>query len=118
MPDRDLTVTLRPHPAGPFLLEVSGELDHHTADRMREALNELPRDRGTAVVIDLSGLVYCDSSGITVLITAYHLTQSLGGSLALAGLDDDIMRVFGIVGLDQIFAFHDSVEEAVAALAG
>jgi anti-sigma B factor antagonist len=118
VPDRDLTVTLRLHPAGPCLLEVSGELDHHTADRMREALDELPRTRGTALVIDLSGLVYCDSSGITVLIAAYHLTQATGGRLALAGLDDDIMRVFGIVGLDQIFTFHDTVEEAVATLTG
>ncbi len=118
MPDRDLTVTLRSHPAGPCLLEVSGELDHHTADRMRQALNELPRDRGTAVVIDLSGLVFCDSSGFTVLISAYHLIQAVGGSLALAGLDDDIMRVFKIVGLDQIFDFYGGVEEAVAALTG
>ncbi|WP_241716110.1 hypothetical protein [Streptomyces sp. CNQ085] len=42
----------------------------------------------------------------------------MDGGLALAGPDDDIVRVFRIVGLDQILTFYGSVEEAVAALAG
>ncbi|GAA2410756.1 STAS domain-containing protein [Streptomyces glaucosporus] len=116
MSDRYLTVTSRTHSAGPHVLTVAGELDHHTAPRLHSALDESPLTPGTSIILDLSGLTYCDSTGITVLITAHHRAQATGGGLALAGLDDDIKRVFTIVGLDQIFAFHDSVDDAAAAL--
>jgi anti-sigma B factor antagonist len=114
--DRGLTFTLQPHATGPCLLSVVGELDYHTAPRLRQVLNELPCASGVAVVIDLSGLVYCDSTGITVLITAYHRTQAARVPLALAGLDPHIAHAFQITGLDRIFTFYDDTDQAMIAL--
>lgn len=34
----------------------------------------------------------------------------------LAGLNPDLTRVFEITGLDQVFAFHPTAEEAVKSL--
>ncbi|SEF63821.1 anti-sigma B factor antagonist [Thermomonospora echinospora] len=116
MTEHELTTTLRLHPAGPHVLTVTGELDHHTAPRLRTALEEIELEAGSALVIDLSAVTYCDSTGITVLVTAYHRTQAEGASLALAGLTPDLTRVFTVVGLDQIFSFHPTAEDAVRAL--
>lgn len=116
MTEPTLTVVQQIHEAGPVLLQVTGELDHHTAPQLTQALESVPLDPGTLLVIDLSGVAYCDSTGITVLVTAYHRTQAAGCSLSLTGLSHDLTRVFQTVGLDQVFTFHPTVDDALAAV--
>ncbi|GGL62543.1 anti-sigma factor antagonist [Streptomyces fumigatiscleroticus] len=111
-----LTVSRHTHPAGPVVVTVSGELDHHTAPRATEVLDGLGFAPGAHLVIDLTGLTYCDSTGITVLVGAYHRTRSAEASLSLAGLGPDLLRVIETVGLDQVFPLYPTTEDAVAAL--
>lgn len=118
MTEPALTVEQQMNPAGPVLLKVAGELDHHTAPQLTRALDDVPLADGPAVVIELSGLTYCDSTGITVFVTAYHRVQAAGGSLSLAGLNHDLTRVFQTVGLDQVFMLHPTADDALAALRG
>ncbi|HLH57801.1 MAG TPA: STAS domain-containing protein [Streptosporangiaceae bacterium] len=113
-----LVVTVRPDEGGLCLLSVAGELDYHTAPRLRAGLDEVPLDEGLALIIDLSGLSYCDSTGVSVLVGAYHRAKATGAALALAGMNSDIARVFRVIGLDQVFTSYDSVEAAARALAG
>ncbi|MFF7329946.1 STAS domain-containing protein [Streptomyces sp. NPDC090306] len=115
MTDRTLTVTSQTRPDGATVLSAAGELDHHTAVQLRTAVDESPFGP-VGTVIDLAGLTYCDSTGITVLVTAYHRATSAGSPLALAGLSADLQRVFRIAGLDQVFTFYATADEAVAAL--
>ncbi|WP_310741761.1 MULTISPECIES: STAS domain-containing protein [unclassified Microbispora] len=114
--DNGLTVTLQPHASGPHLLVVAGDLDHHTTPRLRAALEEIEFGPGADLVIDLSGLTFCDSTGIATLVAAHQRAHDAGAALLLAGLDSDITRVFQIMGLDRLLAFYDSPEEAVRAL--
>lgn len=115
MPDRirTLTVSVDPDSIRPSVLQVSGELDHHTAPRLRAALDELPADAG--LVLDLTDLDYCDSSGITVLVSAQQRAQGADSSLSLVGLDPELVRHFRIIGLGDVFALHATVEDAVRA---
>ncbi|RFU40912.1 anti-sigma factor antagonist [Actinomadura logoneensis] len=116
MTDRTLTAVADPHPSGATVLAVSGELDHHTAPELSEVIHDLTFDATTPVIIDLTDLVYCDSTGITVLVTTYKRAQASRTPLILVGLNADLTRVFGIVGLDRFFTFRPTVEEAVEAL--
>ncbi|MFI6208135.1 STAS domain-containing protein [Streptomyces sp. NPDC051041] len=109
-----LSLTRHDRPAGLVLLEVAGELDHHTAPRLTAALDDVTFDAGTRLVIDLTELTYCDSTGITVLVTAYNRATAAGASLSLAGVNPDLLRVFHVVGLDQVFTFHPTVDDALA----
>jgi anti-sigma B factor antagonist len=111
-----LTVVQQIYGAGPIVLRVTGELDHHTAPQLTKALDSVPFTPGAHLVIDLGGVSYCDSTGITVLVTAYHRTEAAGCSLSLTGLSDYLTRVFQTVGLDQVFTVHPTVEDALAAL--
>ncbi|WP_228982039.1 STAS domain-containing protein [Streptomyces sp. DH12] len=113
-----LTVDQRTHRDGPVVLRVAGELDHHTAPRLGEALDGVRSAAAAGLVIDLSGLTYCDSSGITVLVSAYRHAGDDGRPLALAGLGDDLTQVFRTVGLDRLFTVRPTTEDAVAALRG
>ncbi|WP_067479048.1 STAS domain-containing protein [Actinomadura hibisca] len=116
MTDRTLTAIPRPHPSSATVLAVSGELDHHTAPELTEAIRETSFSPETPVVIDLSDLSYCDSTGITVLVSAYKRAQQHDARLILVGLNPDLTRVFHIVGLNQIFTFRTTVDEAIDAL--
>ncbi|MEE4540445.1 STAS domain-containing protein [Streptomyces sp. V4-01] len=115
MHDPVLTVTAGAHPAGPTLITAAGELDYSTAADLRELIGDTPFTPA-GVVIDLTGLLYCDSTGITVLVTAYQLARSAGAPLALAGVSGSLERVFGIAGLYEIFASYPTVEQAVGAM--
>ncbi|MFH8336408.1 STAS domain-containing protein [Streptomyces sp. AM6-12] len=116
MTEPTLTVAQQLHEAGAVVLEVTGELDHHTAPRLTWALEDLTLAPRTLLVIDLSGVSYCDSTGITVLVTAFHRAEAAGGSLGLAGLSPDLGRVFRTVGLDQVFTCYPTVGDALATL--
>jgi ABC-type transporter Mla MlaB component len=95
--DADLVVTLQADPAGPCLITVSGELDYHTGPRLRACLDEAPLTSGAALVLDLSGLTYCDSIGLAVLVHGYRRTQAAAAT-----------------GLDRLFRSYDSVDVAMA----
>lgn len=114
--DSGLTVALQPHTAGPRVLVVTGDLDHHTTPRLRAALEEVPFGPGADLVIDLSGLTFCDSTGIATLVAAHQRAQDAGAALLLAGLHADIARVFHIMGLNQLLSFYDTPEEALRSL--
>ncbi|GAA3208267.1 STAS domain-containing protein [Actinocorallia longicatena] len=118
MTDRILTVTSQAGPSGASVVNVIGELDLHTAPDLSRVIEATPFGPGEPVVIDLSRLAYCDSTGITVLINAYRRAEAAEARLFLAGLSDDLTRVFRIIGLDQVFAIQPSVEQALDALKG
>ncbi|MFD6417630.1 STAS domain-containing protein [Streptomyces sp. NPDC060194] len=107
-----LDVTTSTHPSGAHVVAAAGELDHHTAPELTRALTRTPFDADSHVVLDLSGLEYCDSTGITVLITAYQRAQSTGARLTLAGVRPDLRHVLRVVGLEDVFTFRATVEEA------
>ncbi|RCG30698.1 anti-sigma factor antagonist [Sphaerisporangium album] len=98
------------------MLSVAGDLDHHTTPRLRAALDELTLAPGNGLVIDLSALKFCDSTGVSILIAAHQRAQEAGAALALAGLDPDLAHIFSIMGLDRLFSFYDTTEAALAAL--
>lgn len=116
MTDRTLTVLHHDDPSGAAVVAVSGELDHHTSPELTRALRDVPFTPDTPTIIDLTGLTYCDSTGITVLVTAYQRAKRQDSGLVVAGLDRNLMRVFQIVGLDQILTFVPTVADAVGLL--
>lgn len=116
MTDRTLTATRHTDPRGATVLTVAGELDHHTAPEVTGLLLETPFSAQVPVLIDVSDLTYCDSTGITVFISADRRARETGASLVLVGLSADLMHVFRIIGLDQLFTFQPSVEDAIRAL--
>lgn len=110
-----LTVTAEPHSAGPTLITVSGELDFSTAADLRDTLDDT-RLTAAGLVIDLTGLRYCDSTGITVLLAASQQASRSGAPLALAGLNANLARVFDIAGLHEVFSSYPTVDQALTAI--
>ncbi|MBT3153274.1 STAS domain-containing protein [Streptomyces sp. CHD11] len=92
----------------------AGELDHHTADLLREPLEGCLAKGFKRLVIDCSRLEFCDSTGLNVLLGARLKAEAAGGGVHLAGMQSVVSRVFEITGADAVFTVHDTLEAALA----
>src|ERR1044072_212257 len=86
-----------------------GELDHHTADLLREPLEEGLAKGFSRLVVDCSRLEVCDSTGLNVLLGARLKAEAAGGGVHLAGMLPVVSRVFEITGADAGFTVPDDV---------
>ncbi|WP_299542129.1 STAS domain-containing protein [uncultured Streptomyces sp.] len=92
-----------------------GELDHHTADLLREPLERAVDEGRVRLVVDCSRLDFCDSTGLNVLLGARLKAEEAGGTVHLAGMQPMVARVFEITGAEAVFAVHGTLEEALHA---
>src|SRR3954469_8509133 len=85
---------------GVRLVEVFGELDLATAPKLCSALDAARIHRVKRLVIDLTGVDFCDSTGLRALLGASTELRFGGGRLAVVCLPDGpVARLFDIVGL-------------------
>jgi len=104
---------------GALVVKVEGELDHHTADAVRERLDSLLEDPTIKhIVFDLSQLKFMDSSGIGVFIGRYKVVSQRGGTVSVACVTSQINKVFEVSGLYRIIKKYGSIEEALAGIGG
>ncbi|MEU3184280.1 STAS domain-containing protein [Streptomyces sp. NPDC006923] len=96
------------------VVTVAGELDHHTAELLREPLDDAIEQGRVRLVVDCSRLEFCDSTGLNVLLGARLKADAAGGGVHLAGMLPVVARVFEITGADAVFTVHATVEEALA----
>lgn len=82
-------------------ISVTGELDIATAPLLADALHpeELPGGR-TQVMVDVSGLTFCDSSGLAVLALAERKLRQRDGELILLHVPAFMAQLVQITGLD------------------
>jgi anti-anti-sigma factor len=96
----------------------AGELDHHTADLLREPMEQAVEGGAPLLVVDCSKLAFCDSTGLNVLLGVRIKAEAEGGGVHLAGMLPVVARVFEITGAEAVFTVHESLEAARATLAG
>jgi anti-sigma B factor antagonist len=89
---------------GRYEVHLRGELDMSTAPQLRDELLRLAGDEASTVTVDLSGLAFVDSTGLSVLITALKRLRQQGGDMALRSPTPGTRRVLEITGLTEVFA--------------
>ncbi len=65
------------------------------------------------LIIDLSDVEYCDSSGLSALLVAFKILQSNEGQIRIAAPQKSVKTLIQISQLDRILPIFDSVEEAI-----
>ncbi|MFG3410091.1 STAS domain-containing protein [Streptomyces sp. NPDC048142] len=91
------------------VLRISGELDLVTSPVVRQSVHEAVAEGQHDVVLDLSEVFFCDSSGVGVLIASRRLMKSCGGRLRLIlparGAEDGshVNKVLGALGVRRLF---------------
>ena len=100
---------------GAEVVDVAGEIDVYTAPRLRELLIDLIGKNTCHLVVNLDGVEFLDSAGLGVLVGAMKRARARDGSLDLVCTRAQILRVFKITGLTQVFGIHETVDQAIAA---
>ena len=85
-----------------LVTRVHGDLDVNTSPALREALFAAVDDGQHALVLDLSGLAFIDSTGLGVLVAVMKQARTRGGDLVLRRPTAAVMRVLELTGLDQV----------------
>ena|SRR5437762_912698 len=108
----DVAVTRPDTRTDPVVLRLSGQLDLDTAARLRTALDELAGERRWKIVVDLSGLDFCDSIGLSTIVVGHRLCVAEGGWLSLAAPTPFMVRLLCAVGVADSVPVYGTVDGA------
>ncbi|MGW6458114.1 STAS domain-containing protein [Streptomyces sp. NPDC055078] len=100
------------------VVHIRGELDLVSSPVVRQHVHAAVAEGHRDVVLDLSRVLFCDSSGVGVLIAARRLLHSCGGRLRLIlptqrpAEDAHVNRVLGALGVRRLFEVYEDIGSA------
>jgi anti-sigma B factor antagonist len=106
------TVEPRPAPEGVSLVELAGELDMAATAAGRSCVDEAAGHR--ALVLDLSGATFVDSSMLKELLRAGAELDRFETRLVLAGISPAVRRVLELTRTTDLFTLADDRAAALA----
>ncbi|MFJ8899760.1 STAS domain-containing protein [Streptomyces sp. NPDC102359] len=112
-----LDTTIRHTGERTAVVVVTGDVDLHTAPVLRAQALTAVGQGAPHLVLDMAQVDFVDSTGLSTLIVLMHATQEAGGSLRIASVPDRLVRMVTMTGISQLLPMHDTVADALAALA-
>lgn len=101
------------HPAGDWtLVVVSGAIDIVTERALREALRQALARSARGLDLDLSGVDFCDCSGLNVLLRLRQRALDEGKTIAIQATSTVVRRLFSVTGTLSLFAVTGEADEA------
>jgi len=85
------------------VLEVRGDLDIAISAVLGRELEDLLDSEHSRVAVDLSGVVFMDSSALSALVHAHERAKETGRLLELVRPSPACAKVLSITGLDRVF---------------
>ncbi|MCX4776217.1 STAS domain-containing protein [Streptomyces sp. NBC_01264] len=86
---------------GDVRVTLAGELDFHTAGLVEPRLNDLAASGHRSLVLDLSGISFCDSSGIGLFLRVDQRCRWSGTRLRLCGVPRLVAKSMRVLGADR-----------------
>jgi anti-anti-sigma factor len=98
-----LELSCRTGANGYQIISVAGELDIATAEQAYSYISEVIDERSAPVTVDLSGLTFCDASGLGALARIARHARETGRELVLTSARPSLVKIMRITGLDRLF---------------
>ena len=108
----DFEVSIDEHAETYSVIAVRGEVDLHTAPKVQSAIERAAGANG-AVVLDMGGVAFMDSTALSALVRANDTLQERGISLRLASPSKAVERIFSVTGFGDYFDIFPSREAAI-----
>jgi anti-sigma B factor antagonist len=98
------------------IVTVMGEIDLYTAPRLHSELAAVIASAapGSQVALDMSGVDFCDSTGMNVLLSSLRASREKDVEFTLAAPRPAVKKILQVTGLDAVF----TVSDEAAALPG
>jgi anti-sigma B factor antagonist len=97
------------------LVKVSGYIDAHTFEELENEIQAKFSSNQFKLIIDLSDVPYISSAGAGVFIGAFPQAQENDGSIILLNPSKNVLDVFELLGLTEIFTISKDLDSAKAA---
>jgi anti-sigma B factor antagonist len=98
------------------MVSIVGRLAMADAAAAREQLKIIIDQGKGFILIDLGGLTFMDSSGCSVLISAFKAVRGKSGRLVLSNLSPEIQSLIELTRLNEIFEVYADTDAALASL--
>ena len=98
------------------IFHLEGEIDMHYAPALRALFKGKSDRRCPVLVLDMSGVGFIDSVGISVLLEYLRDATEFGGHFCIVGLTTPVRHIFDIVQLHKALPIFNDLNEAKAAL--
>jgi anti-sigma B factor antagonist len=100
-----------------MIVAAGGEVDYASSSKLRNLLASAIHPDGTPLIVDLSDVTFIDSTAIGVLAKTVSRMSEMECAMALVCGNPRVLRIFQMVGLDEMVAIYDSRSEALGSLA-
>ena len=88
---------------GVLCVKPVGDIDHHTAKNMREAIDELIiKNNPKELELDLSAIDFMDSSGLGLVLGRYKKQSDIGGKFKIINPSRRILQILQLAGVEKI----------------
>jgi anti-sigma B factor antagonist len=95
------------------VIGVAGEIHASTAPELSERINDAITSGKTNVVLDLTGVEFIDSTGLSVLLNALRRLTRVRGAMVIACANPTVLRLFEITKLDSTFEILPNCDDAI-----
>jgi len=99
---------------GAVVLTVGGELDIVTGEQLDRRLSGLAAAGHSRVLVDATGLTFCDAYGVRALTRARVRARTQGGWLRLVGVRPRVRRTLTLLALTEFLPMFDTLAEALS----
>ncbi len=107
-----MTVEIRKTDTHTLVKVNSDRLDTNNAADLKSELVLVNNNGEKNVILDLSSVNYCDSSGLRSVLVANRLCEDAIGTFILCGLQPDVDNLVKISMLHTVLLITDTVDEA------
>ncbi|MFD9452553.1 STAS domain-containing protein [Streptomyces sp. NPDC059985] len=94
---------------------IGGDIDIETAPALRTHGLELIAQGHPHLILDLTQVTFCDSSGLNALIGIMRCATAANGSLTLAAVPDRLARMLDLTGISTAMPSYPSATAAMNA---
>ena len=105
-PQPKVTVALTTATDDRVVIGVGGEIDHATAPRMHDDVLALTNGGTVHLLLDFSGVAFCDSSGMSALLGIWRRLHARGGTLTVTAAPANVAKAMRIGGVDRLITVH------------
>jgi len=96
------------------ILHLEGRFDADTAEAFKQAAKELAAGGVKFMSVNLVGVPFLDSSGLSALVSVFKALRRSGGQLNLAAAGPQARTALRLTLLDKLLPLFETVAEAVA----
>lgn len=100
--------------SGYSIIKLSGVLiESLETDEFDKIIDEIMNEDEKNLVVDLEKVNYANSTGLSVLFSAYRKLDKAGGRIKLINLNKKFKKLLAITKFDTLFEIYDDLNSAV-----